>query len=362
MSVQRIYKHVVLVIVVGVLIYFRRYIVTSLLPFFIAFVLAGLMEPGVRYFHEKLRLPRSIAVISVLTLVLVIGGYAGTLVVAKVLSELVDMSSQAGVYQAAITDLSRDVINKLAAAVDEELIPKAVQDALLGTVQDFSERGSEFTKRTIDSLLGAFAALPWLLVVTIITLISTYFISKDRALISEGILRLAPDRWRQPLSQAQEKIVVDMAGFLKAQFLLLVITTSVAAVGFYLIGIKYWMTLAIINGLLDIIPMVGPGLVFIPWAGISLLMGDLPLAIKLLVIYFAMFVTRQVLQPKVLGDSIGAHPLLMLAALYAGIVCFGVQGLIVGPVLVIIIRALLNSGLIPLWRDEEKEKTSSDAT
>lgn len=355
MSFQAIYKRLVVVIIIGVMIYFRQYIIASLLPFFIAFILAGLMEPAVRYFHEKVRLPRATAVITVLLLVLSVGGYAATLVTAKVLSELVDMSGQANVYQRTIIELSTDAVNRLTEVADEELVPTAVQDALLGTIQNLSEKGREIAVKSIDAVLGAFAALPGLLVVIVITIISTYFISKDRAFISHGMLALAPERWRERLSNAQEKIVVDMAGFLKAQILLLVITTSIAALGLYLIGIRYWMTLALVTGILDLMPMVGPGFLFMPWAGISLLVGDTSIAIELALVYAGVFIVRQALQPKILGDSIGAHPLLMLAALYAGIITFGVQGFIVGPVLVIIIRALFITGLIPYPKEDETE-------
>lgn len=365
MSFQAIYKRLMFALIIGIIIYFRRYIIASLLPFFIAFILAGLIEPAVRYFHERVRLPRSTAVVTVLVMVLIVGGYASTLITAKVLSELVDMSGQATAYQRTIIDVSTDVVNRLTEAADEELVPQPVQNALLSAIENLSERGREFTVSSIASVLGAFAALPGLLVVIVITLIATYFISKDRAFISQGLLQLAPERWREPLSTAQERIVVDMAGFLKAQFLLLVITTSVAALGLYLIGSRYWMTLALGTGLLDLIPMVGPGFLFMPWTGVSLLLGDTPLAIQLSLIYAAVFVVRQTLQPKILGDSIGAHPLLMLAALYAGIISFGVQGFIVGPLVMIIVRALMTAGLLSFPRDHEEApalETSSLAT
>src|SRR5690606_38642574 len=112
--------------------------------------------------------------------------------------------------------------------------------------------------------------------------------------------------------------------FAKGQLIILAITTAVAALGLYLLGIRYWMTLSILAGILDFIPVVGPGFLFMPWAGVSLVLGDTSLAIALAIIYLAVFGVRQIFQTKVLGDSIGVHPLLMLISIYGGIVWFGV--------------------------------------
>lgn len=350
---QYVYRALLALAAIALVIRFRSYIFTSIVPFFIAFILAGFMEPGIRYLHERLRMPRSAAVLTVFVLVMAIGGYVTTLVTAKILSELVDMSVQAGTYQTTIVEFGTDLLNRLTEVADEELLPPQIRNAITNAIETFSEQGEQFAKSSIQSILDTFVALPGLLVVIVITVIATYFIAKDRELISKSLFRLAPSRWRGPLTAAQDHIVLDMVRFLKAQFVLFLITTVVAAVGLYLLGIRYWMTLALAAGILDLIPVVGPGFLFFPWAIASLLLDDAALAFYLLLIYLAIFLVRQLLQPKILGDSIGVHPLLMLATIYAGIVCFGVHGLLIGPAIVIIIRALLTSGLVSIPPDEE---------
>lgn len=352
LNLRVIYRFALAVAVIAALVIFHRYILASLLPFFIAFVLAGLMEPGIRLLQEKLRFPRPVAVIAVFTLCSVVGGYATFFVTAKILSELVDMSGQAGVYQATVVEIGSDLLERLSAATDDELLPPQIQAAISNAIETVSEQAEHFARSSIQSLLDTFVALPGVTLVIVITLIATYFIAKDRELISRSLFRVAPARLREPLRKAQEHIVVDMVGFLKAQFILFLITTAETAVGLYLIGSRYWMTLALVAGILDFIPVVGPGFLLVPWAAVSVLLGDIRRAVWLILLYSAIFLTRQTLQPKILGDSIGVHPLLMLAAIYAGTVTFGVRGLIIGPALVIIVRALLAAGLIRLPDDE----------
>ena len=357
---QYVYRGLIALAAIAFIIRFRSYIFTSILPFFIAFILAGLMEPGIRYLHERLRMPRSAAVVAVFVLVMAAGGYITTLVTAKILSELVDMSVQASNYQATIVQIGTDILNRITEVADEELLPPQIRNAITNAIETFSEQGEQFAKSSIQSILDTFVALPGVLVVIVITGIATYFIAKDREIISKNQFRLAPSRWRGPLTAAQDHIILDMVRFLKAQFVLFLITTAVAAVGLYLLGIRYWMTLALVSGILDLIPVVGPGFLFLPWSLFSLLLGDAALAFYLLLIYLAIFLVRQLLQPKILGDSIGVHPLLMLATIYAGIVCFGVRGLIIGPLIVIVIRALLTSGLVPVPADEESAEGSPE--
>jgi predicted PurR-regulated permease PerM len=92
--------------------------------------------------------------------------------------------------------------------------------------------------------------------------------------------------------------------------------------------------------------VIGPGIVFTPWVAMSVIAGDINRAVYLTILYFVIFATRNFAEPKVLGDSVGLHPLIMLLAIYGGVVFFGVMGLFLGPVLAIVIRATTAAGLL----------------
>src|SRR5690606_5790957 len=127
-------------------------------------------------------------------------------------------------------------------------------------------------------------------------------------------------------------------GYLRAQIILMLITMGQTLVGLYVLGVDYTLLLTLIVGFLDLLPVLGPGLIFVPWCVLAFLLGNLRLAVSLLILYGIISVVRQLIQPKIVGDSIGIHPLETLVSLYVGLKVLGVAGLILGPILVVIIK------------------------
>lgn len=351
MSLHRIlsiaYRTLIIAGILAFVYFFRGYILSSLLPFLIAMILAGMMEPAVNFLDRYLRVGRTAATTAVFVLVLIIGGYLTTLMTAKVIAEIIDMGERAGAYQTQFTNITKDILDRLAEVSEAELLPAEIQQSIEESIEELGKRGGELIKTVVTWIQTTASSIPSLILVITVTLLATFFMAKDRALIYQSIVMITPVAWREKVRSAQDRMVQDFIAFAKGQLIILAITTAVAALGLYLLGIRYWMTLSILAGILDFIPVVGPGFLFMPWAGVSLVLGDTSLAIALAIIYLAVFGVRQIFQTKVLGDSIGVHPLLMLISIYGGIVWFGVYGLLIGPVLIIIGRALINSGIIP---------------
>lgn len=330
-------------VVLVLAIVFHRPLIATLLPFTVALALAALIEPLVNLVQTRVKAPRSVAAtVGLFTLVLA-GGSFSLIVMGKVLSELVEMGSLLTRYQNVPVELAArliDELNKLNELFDQQGLPPSVQENLINTVDRMAETGVYWATRSINVVLNAASQIPALVVVTVIVLIATFFLVKDKERLVESALSLAPATMKERLKEAQSKITADLLGFFKAQAILFLLTTVVVAAGLTVIGVKYWMTLAIIAGILDMIPVLGPGFLFVPWAIGAITLGHGVLAVKLLVVYIISFFVRQVFQAKILGDSIGVHPLPMLIALYAGIHFFGLQGFIVAPILVIVVRAL----------------------
>ena len=111
--------------------------------------------------------------------------------------------------------------------------------------------------------------------------------------------------------------------------------------GFLILRIEYVFLLALVVALLDILPILGVGTVLLPYAVISFLGGNTPLGVGLLILYAVITVIRQTVEPHLVGKSLGLHPILMLFALYAGIRLFGIIGILAGPLLVLLLKALL---------------------
>lgn len=130
-------------------------------------------------------------------------------------------------------------------------------------------------------------------------------------------------------------------GFGKAQLILLGVNFVVVTTGMLIAGMKAWSPLIALDiSLLDLLPVIGSGIVFVPWAIVALLLKNTPMAITVGATYIAMVVLRMILDPIITGKNIGLSPLLTLAASVAGLILFGAAGAIIGPAIAAVANIL----------------------
>ncbi len=130
-------------------------------------------------------------------------------------------------------------------------------------------------------------------------------------------------------------------GFGKAQLILFGVNFVVVTVGMIVAGMKWWSPLIAVGvSLLDLLPVIGSGIVFVPWAIIALIAKNTPMAITVGVTYIAMVVLRMILDPIITGKSVGLPPLITLLASIGGLVIFGAAGVIIGPAIAAVANVL----------------------
>lgn len=323
--------------------FFRQPLAATILPFILALALAAILEPLVTFFQTRTRMPRALAAVVSLVVVVVSGGYALLLIFTKVVSELVQMGALLQRYQRVPVDFATYLIqrlNEINELFDQRGLPATVQQNIIQTVENLAAAAVNLATQGINLVVNAMSQVPYLVVVFVVSMIATYFLVKDRDQLVESILSASPPPLRERLREAWSRILADIVRFFKATLILISLTVIMTSLGLIAIGVNYWMTLAIIAGILDLIPILGPGFLFVPWAIGAATLGHVALAVQLLILYLITFLVRQLFQAKILGDSIGIHPLLMLVVLYAGIQFFGLYGFIVAPILIIIGKAL----------------------
>lgn len=337
---------VILATALLILIFFSRQIAATLLPFLVGLCFATLLEPIISFLEKRLRFPRGLAVLTTLIAVGLVTWYLLFLVVGKIIAELIDLASLLPMYREMITNLTDDVLGQFERL--NETLPPIVSINIQHSVREFLLTLETGTKDLINRVLVAFTSLPTFLVFSLISLVSTFFIARDKDLILETLMRFVPDRMRDQVGETRERVAIDLLGFIKGRLLMLIIAVLISGVGLFLIGTRYWLLIALAIGILDNIPVVGPGIIFTPWIAVSVIVGDVDRAIYLTILYLIIFSVRQLSEPKIMGDSVGIHPLVMLLAIYGGIVFFGVLGIFLGPIIAILIRAATHSGLFRL--------------
>lgn len=150
------------------------------------------------------------------------------------------------------------------------------------------------------------------------------------------------NKWNYYLKEFIYAAGQGLKGFLIAQLKLSLLTFIILCVGFVIIGIEWWGIKALGIAIVDVIPILGSGIVMVPWAIIRFLMGDGDIAWKIALLYVILLVVRQFAEPYFTGKQIGVRPLYTFLSTLVCILLFGPIGAVLGAIVAILIKAALN--------------------
>ncbi len=329
------------------------YIPNLFLPFIFAILIAVLVEPVVHFFENKLHFKRVLAVLT--SLLLVIGGfvYILSMLISVIIKQLTNIyrttqSSADTMIPELISGISQ--IRLFFLRLD---LPLQIQNTMQASIQQTIEWGQQLISTVINSLVSFVTILPGVMIFLMIATVATFFIIKDRALIRSFVLHIIPPGMRDSSQNVLGKLIKAFVGFIKAYSILISITFILTLVAMKILDVQYALTLALIIAVADILPVLGPGTIYVPWIIWEFISGRIGMGIALLVAYVIISAVRQFLEPKIIGDNIGLHPLVTLMSLYVGLKLGGVVGMIMGPVCVVIFIAIYRTGVLDRydWRN-----------
>jgi len=337
-----VYTLIFLAAVFGLKIIFQY-----LSPFIIALLISFLIKPISKIF-TSMKLGKGISV--AISLLLVYGALFAllTLGLSKGISELNYLTSTLPLYSDAIykyiTDLSRQAQNIYIQ------LPPEVTTYAIETAKSLLDKMGVLLTNTAKYAVNTLYSLPKLGILFIITSVASFFFAKDSDKIEDFIYRQFTPNWRSKLSSLKKNLLSSLVGFLKAQLILLTMTFMESLIGLNIIGVKYALIISIFVSLVDILPVLGTGSVYVPWAIVSIIIGKYRLGISLLVLYAVIIVIRYMVEPKVVGQQLGIHPLISLISMYVGAKVMGPIGVILGPTIAVTIKATQNVGILPKFK------------
>lgn len=308
------------------------------IPFVIGWVVAMIANPLVRFLEKKIRIVRrhSSMVLIVGVLALVIFGlyFLGS----RGLKELV-------LFVRALPGLYAEVQEDVTAAYAEleqvlTFLPPGVKDSFGQVIEQLGTYIGGFLQDLAASAGGVVArTLPDVLVHTIVVLLSSYLFLAEHDVIVQRIKDVMPGAVKRYMGLIKKDVRQVIGGYFLAQFKIMFVVALVLMGGLMLLGVRYWAVLAVVIALLDFLPMFGTGTVLIPWAAVKLFTGDFAYAAGLGLLYVLSQAVRQIIQPKIVGDSMGLPPLTTLFFLFLGYRLRGLAGMILAvPVGLIFIK------------------------
>ena len=200
------------------------------------------------------------------------------------------------------------------------------------------------------SLGWAASSLPNLLLTAVFTLAATVMCVSYRGEILGFVRRQLPPRLLEAARKLRVYLRDALLGWCKAQGILAAVTFGVLLAGFFLLRVQGAGLLAFVIALMDALPVLGTGLVLVPWALAELLLGQYGRAAGLALLYAASAVLRNALEPHVVGRQIGLHPFVSLVSFYLGWRLAGIWGMLLFPIAALILVKLQEWGYSSWWR------------
>jgi len=328
-----------------------RYVAPVFAPFIVAVFLSLLIDPVVNFLQNRVRLPRAVAVAVAMLAIFGSIGVILVLLVIRLIVELAHLSAFLPEYAKHIKTSLISIQNK---AEDYYLalphdVANFINERLTSTqfgMDSILDRAQSLTVKLLNSLLQLVSSVPGLIILIIISGIATYFMAKDKRVIVNFWLKVIPQPWGLKSVEITKEIIRAIISYVRAQSILITLTFTQSLIGLYMIGAPYALSMALVVGLADIIPILGPSSVFLPWIAWEFITGDSVFGMKPMALYIIVIVVRQVLETKIVSSSMGLHPLATLISMYVGLKLLGPLGVIAGPLFLITLKAFARAGLL----------------
>ncbi|MBR3035137.1 MAG: sporulation integral membrane protein YtvI [Firmicutes bacterium] len=353
---RRFLINVAYVIAVGVIYYVLvRYVLYALMPFTIALLVTIILKRPVDHTAKLLHIPRK--GVAFLLVVLFYGLIAALLThaVIQLIVALVGwFGSLTTIYAENIEPALLQVMDwyeNLVASIDPAHAAQAesIGNNILGSLASWV---ASLSRSLVGYAQRLALGTPKFFISLIFCIVSTVFLSMDYPNITYFFLGQFPEKSQQTILEAKNYLLKTIGGMLKSYGLIMFITFCELNIGLRIIGIEDATVLSLIIAIFDILPALGTGGIMIPWVVIELVQGNVMLGVKLLLLYAIITVVRNILEPKIVGESIGLHPVLLLISIYVGGTILGPMGIIIMPFTLIVIKKLNDAGHIHVFRSE----------
>ncbi len=310
------------------------------MPFFIALIISSVIEPFVKFICKKTTLVRKYS--AIIALVIVFSILIGTITVSAILitSEITNLLSDFPKFG---NDIFKSVENVSRFLKLEDVnVSDDVKQFVINTTNEVLGKGLGYLKDFLINFLDLITRIPSFIVYLIITILATYFITTDRILLLDDIEQRVPKKWIRNANNNFQSVISILGKFLKAELTLVFISFILVLIGLYIfeflgMNVRSPFLIALGIGFVDLLPILGSGTVMLPWGIALIILGDVTLGVSVLGLLVLITVVRQVLEPKIVSNNLGIHPLYTLIAMYIGFKMSGVLGLLFGPIILIII-------------------------
>lgn len=335
-------KYLVKLVVVTAAVYFCvEYLLPIFLPFLIAYLLKLILRPMINWLETRWGLKRKI--VTVVLLVLITGilislvvSFAGVLSVQ--IKKLIQNSEYYEEKVDKVTNQACIVVEKYSGIESQDI--KHWLDKGVEQIFEFGQ-DSEIVYIVMNKSVSTIRILIEWIVLMITTILAAYYMLAGSNIKKEKKENKQKEMWLNEIRGIARRVTSVCSAYVKTQLIIMSITFVICLISFLIIRNEYAFLIALIVGALDALPLIGVGVILVPWGIICLLMGNYFNAIVILLAFVVCYFAREVLEPRLMGNQIGITPLMTIASMYVGYKVFGIIGVVLGPICYIVISGIM---------------------
>ena len=338
-----------LVILAGalLLIFVLPKAIVFLWPFVAGWIISMMAHPVIEYLEKKVKLPKkfgsAILIAAVITGIIVVLYFAVRGIALQVIGFIQDapdirheIMRQGMIFHKKIEQFLSILPPSFGKQFDQwsgsigDLFKKAASSA-----GDYGvAHAGGVAKGVTSGLLGL-----------VVMLFAAYMFSLEREKLIAWYEKCIPGFVKHKINVFMKNSVGVLVSYCLAQLKIMIVIIAILWIGFFIAGIGHSFIYSVLVGIVDIFPILGTGTVIIPWAIFKLITGDIKTAVILLIIYAICLVLKQVLQPKMMGDSMGISALTTIFLIYVGLKFGGLGGMLLALILGMFVINLYRLGV-----------------
>ena len=340
-----LYIAVILLLIYGGL----KYFLPVLMPFIIGMIVAASLRKSIDFISKKTKIKRSVVSIFILLIFYGLIVLLAILVGAKIISFIIELFSK---LPALYTQTLEPAFTKLA---DNFLTQfPNVEPFLEERLDAIGDAAFAYVKNTSEVVIGVAAGIatqiPSLIIYLIFTIVASFFFTIDFHKIIGFIMKQMSFEKQKMVLRIKDNIIGTLGKFIKAYLTLMAITFVELSIGFSILNIPNAMLLGAVVAIVDVMPILGTGAILIPWSIIGFILGNTKIGIGMIILYLIITAVRQALEPKIVGQQIGLHPVVTLICMFLGVRLLGIVGLFLFPFVATMIKKMNDEGTIHLFK------------
>ena len=336
-------------VILGLVFLGFKYVLPLLMPFLLAYLFSLLLHKPADYLSKRLKIGRRLVAAVLVTLFYLLLAVLTLLMGSELFTFARDAVSRFNTVIIPSVEALTEWASRWTRRLDPNVISvlEGMENSVLLSLRS---KVAEISTRVVT---GIMSGVPSGFLNVLFMVIATYFISLDFGLLRWAVARRIKSEIYEKIIAGATYLSTTLGRLARSYLLIMCITFVEQAIGLTILGVDYSILIAMAIAVFDIFPVVGSGTIMLPWAVSSLVTGDMKRGVGLLVMYVIITIVRQSIEPRIVGDHVGLHPLLTLMCMFVGFRVFGGVGMLGLPILVAVLNGLENDGVITLFPKRE---------